>query len=198
MIPGEPWRWLTPLATATKVLAPDERLFRRGDRISSIFLIQRGSLELVRTLPDGGAMTLGSFVAGELAGEASLFSRTYHCDAVAMSRVQVLQFPKQAVLATLRSDADAAVSLLAYMARRIQATRLAIELRNVRPLSNRVLAWLALQPLDEEGWATPQGSWLDVARSLGCTHESLYRALAKLGADGRLERRAGRIRLLCR
>lgn len=194
MASSDPWRWLTPLATGTQVLATGERLFRRGDRIYSIYLVRRGSLELVRTLPDGTVITLAVFVVGELAGEASLFASSYHCDAVATSAAEVSRFPRNAVVDLLRSDHEAALSLLAYLARSIQSTRVAIELRNVRPLSARVLAWLELQTSDREGWVTPGISWVGVARSLGATHEALYRTLAKLEAAGRLERGAGRIR----
>lgn len=194
MASSDPWRWLKPLAAGTQVLATGERLFRRGDRIHSIYLVQRGSVELIRTLPDGAVITLAVFVGGELAGEASLFASSYHCDATATSAAEVLRFPRNAVVDLLRSDQEAAMLLLAYMARSIQSTRVAIELRNVRPLSTRVLAWLELQPSDREGWVKPGINWVAVARLLGATHEALYRTLANLEAAGRIERGAGRIR----
>ena len=48
-------------------------------RISSDYLAESGTLELVRTLPDGAALTPAVLVAGE----ASLLATSYRCDAIA-------------------------------------------------------------------------------------------------------------------
>lgn len=193
MTAQDPWGWLRPLATPTLTLRQGELLFWRGDRISSVYLLEQGRVNLARTLEDGSAIVLASFGSKELAGEASLFSTRYHCDAVAVGPVQLLRVPKKDVIKALRSCPDAAMTLLECMAHAIQSSRLATELRNIRPLSARLLSWLELQPLDMDGWVRSAGSWKDVAQLLGISHEALYRILARLEVDKRIEREPGRV-----
>lgn len=194
MAADDPWDWLRSLATATITLRDGETLFRRGDRISSVHLLERGCVKLQRTLEDGSLIVITSYREHELIGEASLFSSSYHCDAVAAGPAQLLRVPKNVVLEALRSQPDSAMAVVQHLSHAVQSARMATELRNIRPLSARVLAWLELQPATQDGWVVPAESWKDVALLLGASHEALYRTLSRLEADQRIERAASRLR----
>lgn len=182
------------VARSRRELAAGASLFRRGDRVQSVYVVEAGQVDLVRTLENGSMLTLASYGEGQLVAEAALFSPTYHCDAVAVTPSHVARLPKAALLEALRADPDAMLDMMARQAHAIQALRTGIELRNLRPLPARVLAWLDLQASDRNGWVSPPGSWKAAAQVLGASHEALYRCLAALEADGALERDGGRVR----
>jgi CRP-like cAMP-binding protein len=193
MTTNDVWDWLRPLASATVTLRNGEALFRRGDPVASVFLVEQGCVKLTRTLEDGSTIVLTSYGENGLVAEASLFSTSYHCDAVAVGQVLLRRAPKNAVVDTLRSRPEAALGLLSHLSHAVQSARMAAELRNIRPLSARVLAWLEIQPATD-GWVAPAGSWKDVALFLGASHEALYRSLGRLEADKRIERTAAQVR----
>jgi len=182
------------LPRTTRTLEAGATLFRRGDRVASMYVVEAGRIALSRTLENGSVLPLASYEEGQLVAEASLFSPIYHCDAVAPAAARLWRVAKPALLQGLRAEPDALLALLAQQAQAIQGLRTAAELRNLRPLSARVLAWLELQRTDRAGWVSPPGSWKATAQMLGASHEALYRCLAELEANGAIEREGGRIR----
>lgn len=182
------------LARTVRTLAAGAVLFRRGDRVAAMYVVDAGQIDLTRTLEDGTTLLLASYGSGRLAAEASLFSATYHCDAVAATPARVWRIAKAGLLQALHQEPQAALALLAQQAQAIQALRTGTELRNLRPLSARVLAWLELQQAGRSGWVQPPDTWKSVAQSLGASHEALYRCLAGLEAAGSIERQGGRVR----
>lgn len=182
------------LAATRRELSAGATLFRCGDRVTSMYLVEAGQVELSRTLENGSLLPLASYGPGQWVAEASLFSSAYHCDAAALTPVRLQRVSKPALLQALRADPDAMLALLAQQARSLQALRTASELRNLRPLAARMLAWLEVQATDRDGWISPAGHWKATARMLGASHEALYRCLATLEAQGLVERHEGRIR----
>jgi len=171
-----------------------EYLFRTGDPVTRMFYVVDGTPVLLRTLESGQELVLQRGTAGQLFAEASLFSEHYHCDAVCESDVTCAVFDKQKVLAAL-DDPAVARSVLQIYSSSIRDLRAQVELRNIRRADDRVLAYLSLLPADEDGWRDPGLTWTDIARTLGLSHEAIYRALAALTRDSRLERADHRYRL---
>jgi CRP-like cAMP-binding protein len=60
-------------------------LFHRGDPVKDVHFVLAGSVHLVRRQPDGAFLILQRAGPGSILAEASLYSETYHCDAVAFS-----------------------------------------------------------------------------------------------------------------
>jgi CRP/FNR family transcriptional regulator, dissimilatory nitrate respiration regulator len=171
-------------------------LFRQGDPVTAVYLIERGRLAMVRHTPDGRRVTLFTAGAGESFAEAALFSDVYHCDAVAEVPTRVTVVPKTELRAFLRQRREAADRLTARLAHQVQALRTRIELRGIR--SARERAWQALVLNTAPGGRTVN---LDMplktmASDIGLTQEAFYRALAALAAAGRIRRRGRRIDLL--
>jgi CRP/FNR family transcriptional regulator, dissimilatory nitrate respiration regulator len=185
---------LDGLPRTLRELPAGAAVFRRGDRVSAMYFVEAGQVELSRTLDNGTTLPLASYGAGQLLAEASLFSTTYHCDAVPSLPTRLWRVAKPGLLQALCAAPQAMLALLVQQAQAIQALRAAAELRNLRPLSVRVLAWLELQPTDPAGWVAPVHSWKTTSQTLGASHEALYRCLATLENGGLIEREAGRIR----
>jgi CRP-like cAMP-binding protein len=171
-----------------------EHLFRTGDPVNRMFYVVSGTPVLLRTLESGQELVVQRGTAGELFAEASLFSDRYHCDAVCESDVTCAVFDKQKILKAL-DDPAVSRSVLQIYSRAIRDLRTQIELRNIRRADDRVLAYLSLLPADGNGWRDPGLAWTDIARTLGLSHEAVYRALAALSRDNRLERADHRYRL---
>lgn len=176
-------------------LAAGELLFRQGDRASAIYRVETGRLRLLRHAVDGRLVVLHTARAGDLFAEAALFSEGYHCDAVATVPSRIHTYPKAAMLATLRADPALLEAFTAELARRLQALRARLELRDIRSARERVLQHFALlATAGSDARTIPLESQLqDIAADLGLTREAFYRTLAALEGEGVIVRTEGLI-----
>jgi CRP-like cAMP-binding protein len=161
---------------------PSERLqyaagglvFRRDAPVDWLHFVKRGLVHLLRYKADGGLTVLQRAEPGYFLAEASLFSPTYHCDAVAITPTELVRFPKSAVLSALAADPNFALSWVQYLSREMQRMRSRAELLSLKKVSDRFEAWLELR-----GCVMPEkGQWVSVAREIGVSPEALYRYLA--------------------
>jgi CRP/FNR family transcriptional regulator, dissimilatory nitrate respiration regulator len=183
-------------AARERRLKAGQTLFRRGNRTSGLYEIVEGQVRLVRVNRAGREAVLHVAMAGETMAEASLFSASYHCDAIATTDTVVRLYPKAAVLSEFDRNPKAARKFMAVLARQVMTVRTRLEQRNIRAARDRVRHYLAVNA-DAEGFTvTLPGTLKDVAGELGLTHEALYRTLADMAADGEIERCKGTIRLL--
>lgn len=148
-------------------------LFRREDRVHSMYLVRSGIVELLRPLADGTALTLNVATAGMALAEASLFASTYHCDAMARMNAEIAIMPRATFLSALRKQPDAALGLIETHAKEVQAQRSRIEILRLRRVSDRLDAWLELHG------EPPAGEWIRVADQIGVSPPALYRELAR-------------------
>jgi len=176
-------------------LASGDHLFWTGDPITRMYFVRKGLLTMVRTLESGQEVAVQRAGPGELLAEASLFAERYHCDAICETNVDCAVFEKQAILSAL-SVPEVSFAVLKIYARTIRDLRGQIELRNIKRADDRVLAYLALLPADDDGWREPGLAWTDIGRTLGLTHEAIYRALSTLVRKRRIERAENRYRLM--
>ncbi len=176
-------------------LARREILFRQGDKVTAIYFVEAGRLQLERRTFDGRLLVLGATPAGEFFVEAALFADIFHCDAVATESSQVRVYPKDAVLNALRTDPASAMSFLARMAHQVIGLRRRLELMKVRSAKTRVILYLDQNVGSDGRTVNLRGQLQDIASELGLTREALYRALASLEKAGVIER-AGALILL--
>lgn len=153
--------------------AKGHALFRRDDPVRSMYLVRAGSVALERPLKDGGLLTLHVAGPGAALAEASLFSETYHCDAIARCDASVAVLSRIKFLSALRQWPDAAMSMIETHARAVQMQRARIEILRLRRVSDRLDAWLELNR------EPPKGGWIKVADQIGVSPAALYRELAR-------------------
>jgi CRP-like cAMP-binding protein len=171
-------------------------LFRQAT-LQGIFPARRGAVRLERSTFDGRQVRLHTARAGEFLAEASLFSDTYHCNAVAIEHCVVRCYPKATVLALVEGDPTSATSLLASMAHQVQILRQRLELRSVRSAQDRLLLALELRA-EADGTVHLTGDIQSLALDLGLSREVVYRTLAALAKRGTIVRSRSLIRLLKR
>jgi CRP-like cAMP-binding protein len=191
--------WLPAAVRAAGIerrLQAGQTLFRLGNRTAGFYEIVRGKVRLARVDASGREAILHMAAAGDTIAEASLFSPTYHCDAIAMSDALVRLYPKAAVLAAFRRDPKAAQTFMAMLARQVMSLRTRLEQRNISSAPERVRHYLALHAGSDGRTIALPGTVKDLAGELGLTHEALYRTLAVMATEGEIERRKGKITLV--
>lgn len=156
-------------------LAAGTFLFHQGDEVETLFLVLAGEIRLVRHQPDGGSITLQRAKAGGILAEASLYSRRYHCHAVAQQAARVYALPRQAVFAQLQAGGMFAQNWAAYLAREVQQARFRSELLSLKTVAARLDAWLNWCG----GGLPSKGEWKTLAEQLGVSPEALYREMAR-------------------
>jgi CRP/FNR family transcriptional regulator, dissimilatory nitrate respiration regulator len=165
---------MSRLAGRQRVLSAHQVLFRVGDRVRSIFIVEEGAVQLVRTLPQGSELTLQRAGPGTVLAEASLFAETYHCDAVASLPSTVRAVSRRRLEAALAEDRTLSRLWARHLAGEVQKARAVAELLSLKTVAERVDAWLVLN----SGTLPPRGSWRLLASEIGVTSEAVYRELA--------------------
>ena len=191
-------------------LKSGEALFRLGNKATGLYEVISGRLRLARVDRSGHEIVLHIAGPGETLAEASLFSPSYHCDAIASTDATVRIYPKAAVFAAFYEDRHAAQAFTATLARQVMNLRTRIEQRNIRSAHERVRHFLKLNVGVDRRTVNLRGSlkilptnWVSPmkrftarsphsnapARSSGAKVGSSYREEASRTARGRAERR---------
>lgn len=172
----------------TLTFAARQRLARQGDVPRYMFHVVEGEVRLLRAGRDGERFILQRVRQGWVA-EASLFAHRYHCDLQAAAESTLLRVPA----ATLRKALDASPEFRRYwvesLSAEVRRLRGACERLGLRRAEQRVLH--AIESDGTGGELRLGASLKDWAAELGLTHESLYRALARLERSGALKRANG-------
>lgn len=169
-----------------------DTLCRIGDPVQSIFLVVRGEVRLVRRGRNGNEVILQRAQHGFLA-EASLFSKTYHCDLVVAKSGRLLRFPAKGFRDALDTNSAFRNTWLARLAREVREVRAQNERLSLHSAEERILHFIESE--GSGGSITLSQSRKAWASELGMTHEALYRALRRLQDAGTLQVDGKRISL---
>jgi len=197
LVPTREWLSTAVRRTASeRTLKAGQHLFRVGNRTVGLYEVVEGKVRLVRVDRSGREAILQAAGAGDTLAEASLFSPTYHCDAIATTAARVRLYPKTVLLKELERDPKIARAFAAMLARQVMTLRTRLEQRNIHSARDRVLHYLAVNADPRMRSVVLTGTLKDLAAELGLTHEALYRTLAEMASRGEIERRRQTIRLL--
>ncbi len=163
-------------------------IFRQGDTAEGIFAVEEGRVRLDRYTSEGRTTIMHMAEANESFAEASLFSKTYHCDATATVPSRIVLYPKGDVLTALRLHPLMSIKYIALLSGQVKTLRARLELRSVLSARERILQYLLLYVDPNTRRVTLPGTLKDLAAELGLAHESVYRELKKLEEDGLIER----------
>jgi CRP-like cAMP-binding protein len=187
----------TPVSSIQlRTLAKGETLFLQGDQTFAIFAVRRGRVRLMRHLADGSTLPLHVAHDGETFSEAAIYSKNYHCDAIADVESEVEIHPIPALSRVLDKNPEAARIFMAHLARQVIDLRSRLEIRNIRSAEERVVQFLQLQVGESDLSITFTRPLKDISGDIGLTHEAFYRALAKLEESGVITRSRRTITLL--
>ena len=105
--------------------------------------------------------------AGDTMAEASLFSSSYHCDAIATTDAVVRLYPKAAILAEFDRNPKVARKFAAVLAHQVMTLRTRLEQRNIRAARDRVRHYLAINADADGRTVALSGTLKDMASELG-------------------------------
>lgn len=165
-------------ATRALDLEDGEVLFREGGRTRGLFCLKSGRVNLERLTETGTLIVIHSARAGETFAEASLFSDTYHCNAVAIGAASLVELDRGEVLSRFRTDQEFAANMAGRFANQIQGYRRRLELMAIRSAEERVYQGMADGLLRHD--------IKTFASEIGLTHEATYRSLGRLCKKGRI------------
>jgi CRP/FNR family transcriptional regulator, dissimilatory nitrate respiration regulator len=192
--------WLTTKvrrAATERTLKAGQHLFRAGDRTAGLYEVIQGKVRLVRVDRTGREAVLQTAGAGETLAEASLFSPTYHCDAIANTAATVRLYPRTMVLNELKRNPKCAQAFATMLAQQVMTLRARLEQRNIHSARDRVRHYFMINADPHGRRVVLPGTVKSLAGELGLSHEALYRTLADMAAQGEIERSDdGTIRLL--
>jgi len=167
-------------AHKSKQLTQANALFRAGERVTSLYILESGEIHLVRPLSHGNSLTIHRVLPGMIIAEASLFAAHYHCDAIAKSDSQLISCDRQQVLKLLHSQPEFAESMCVYLAGHIHELRTKVKLSHILAADERLLTWLRLHADHHTQTVTLDQPLKNIASELGVAHETLYRSLKRL------------------
>lgn len=163
-------------------------MFRLGSRTHSVFLVEVGSVRLVRYGRTGEYVLLHQAHAGEMIAEASLDSPRYHCDAVAAEPSDLLRCPIDALKQLLETDRTFARQWASFLARQLRQARARFERVSLKSAAERVRHLLVSEGRGPQCEFLIKGTVKELARTLGLSHEAQYRTLAAMVRNGVIER----------
>lgn len=166
--------FIETLPHAISAFRKGQYLFRKGDTVNTVFVVQNGEAHLVRRRQDGGLVVLQRATTGSILAEASLFSSVYHCDAIAITHLAVRVFQRRKMKILFESDVTFATAWASHLAEEVRNARLRAEILSLGTVSERLSAWIA-----NTGSLPAKGNWKSIAQEIGTSPEALYREIAK-------------------
>jgi CRP-like cAMP-binding protein len=188
------------LALLQKVAEPVSRypgthLFREGEPALAAFLVEKGEVDLYRTL--GGRRRVITRVGpGSVIGDVAMFGEgTYLSSARAATPVKAFRFERARLLPELARHPAICLRWLVAGLRQLEATQ-----RRILHLMHKTVLAQVADLLQEEAQAGSEVrlSQATIATLLGTTRQSVNEALARLKEMGLVETGYRRIRVLDR
>ncbi|HEY5803810.1 MAG TPA: fumarate/nitrate reduction transcriptional regulator Fnr [Lysobacter sp.] len=193
---------LDEIVRRRRALTRGERLFRIGDRLSSVFVARDGAFKTVSISEDGEEQVIGFHLAGELIGLDALGEGTHRCEAVALDSANVCDVPLDQLSAVAAQLPSLQQQLLRVIGHSLNRDHDHLEMLVRRQANERIA--LFLHGLSErfrqigqssQGFRLPM-SREDIARYLGLALETVSRGFTRLQEDGVIDVHGRRVEIL--
>jgi len=179
----------------TRDLQPGEVLFRHGDPVEAVYVVQSGRLRVVHHIGSDHSVVVLVARTGESLGELALFAETFTCEASAEVPSRVLLYPKHALREALRLHPDLAEDFMRLQARQAMQLRSRLALRAIPSARERILEFLQANLPPGSRTVTLDRLLKDIADDIGLSPEAFYRTLAALQKQGDIVRHGRSIEL---
>lgn len=179
---------------ADRELALGERLFRRGDKANSFFILKQGRIRLTRPTIENKTATIQFAKPGDIIGENAIFESAYPCTAIATIASKVIVYPVKDLTIMLQEYPELIKDLLGILLPKIKYFQNNMELREIHAAHQRVLQFLIYEA-DQDQVVNIDHPLQEIALQLGYTPATLSRALSKLEQSGSITRQSNVIYL---
>lgn len=183
-------------------LAAGQYLYRAGQAFRALFLVNVGCLKTCELADDGREQVTGFRLRGDLVGVESIGLATYACDVVALESGEVWELPYPPMLAACLRVPELQTRLTAALAGEIRRDRLWMLALGTLSAEQRVAAFLldladrhAALGFSARHFILRMGR-LDMASFLALKHETVSRALSRLGELALISIRRREVRIV--
>lgn len=171
-------------------LKKGEYLYHAGDRFTSLYAIQVGSIKTYGITMEGSVQVTGFHLSGELVGMDAIDNQVHPCNAVALENTWVCELPFAQIEALAQEVPDLQHEMMRIMSRKIRTEgdmlmlvgKISAEVRLVRFLHN--LHQRMRKRLGDVDEIYLPMTREDIANYLGLTPETVSRVLTRLRTDG--------------
>lgn len=167
-------------------MAPEERLFAKGDAGDALYVVLEGEVEVGVTTAGGKQVRFAALGAGEIVGDMAVIDGgPRSADTIALRKTRLLRISREALMEALEAEPPAALALAAELVARLRAADATIESAVLHDLG----AKLARLLIDESGHGARavQLTQVEMARRISVSREKLNRKLATLRDEGLIE-----------
>jgi CRP/FNR family transcriptional regulator len=172
-------------AQSTRTVAGGSILFLEGQEGTEVFRLQKGSIRLFRSTPDGREVTIHMVEPGDLFAEIVLFERdTYPVSAVAVedSRVSVIHRDR---IHRLMEDEHFREDFLRNLVGKMRFLSQQLYVLATMDVRSRLIRFLEVR-YGRRSEITSEMSKKDTAAAISVRPETLSRALASMDEEGLL------------
>jgi len=180
---------------------PGEIIFSEGSEATGFFVLIRGRVKIFKLSPEGKEQILHFIEPGEPFAEAALFADSlYPAHAESLKEGAAIFFPRVAFERLIKKDPGLAMNMLAILSRRLKYFARLVEDLSLKEVPQRLAAYL-IYLSDTRGHALDMDLGISkgqLASLLGTIPETLSRILNKMAAQGFIEVKGRRMKLLKR
>jgi CRP/FNR family transcriptional regulator len=169
-------------------------IVHEGDLLTSLYIINKGSVKAFKTSLQGKEQILYVFAEGDFFGESYLFNNEESGYSIeALEEVQICTLEKSHFQNFLLANPEVALKIIEELGRRINLLEINIQSMGVRSVDTRVAA-LLLEYLEKFSFDDATGPIIQLplsregmANSLGIARETLSRKLTALEQQGYIQ-----------
>jgi CRP/FNR family transcriptional regulator len=170
---------------AARIVVPAEKtIFSEDERADSVFGLSEGTVRLFKLLPDGRRHIVALALPGEFLEMPTV--EQHRRSAAAIGEVELYRFPRDQLVACIRSSPRLMSLLLDFATRQLNLAQDQLVMLGTRSAEERVIFFLTtwrdrIAPLKPFQQYLPLPMWReDIADLLGLTIETVSRTLSKL------------------
>lgn len=166
-------------------------VFREGDPVAQVYLVEVGHICIYRTLADGRRQVIDFAYPGDIVGLGAMGEHGNNAQATARSRVRCV--PIAALQQAIREDGRLGLKLCEALSRELTASRELLFTVSQRTAGERVASFLIGLSRRNERIGADRCEFVlpmtraDIADFLGLTIETVSRTFTKLRGDGMID-----------
>lgn len=183
-------------ASVVRAVPEGDAIFHQGTAVSTFYRMISGSVRLTRTATPGAVATLQRANPGDWLIEPGPCDDLHGCTAVAACRSVILAIPAKQFRLELGRDAAFASAWGMEMADTAKLLLRRLERLSLRRVQERIVHYLATESEGHEATVYRTASMSAWARHLNIAPETLSRIVTEMRAQGQLERKGRRFKLL--
>lgn len=169
--------------------AEDAIVFSEGDPAVSLFILIDGSIDLIKSTPDGREQLMRSVKSGEMFAEAAMFTgMAYPVTAIARADSTLVVITKPSFLLIVKEHPEVALAIMGTMAKLLRHLNKLVSDLSLGSVAQRLARYLIEESKKRSALSFELSiAKRDLAFKLGTVPETLSRTFKKFASKGVVE-----------